>query len=87
MPLHLLLRRRYMTWLLVAGGAFVHGGGVDAAVWNMTAEYNEARAVEELRQGGSVIYLRHTDRASGPKEKLSVVHRRRDRRIAAHSET
>lgn len=42
-----------------------------AAVWNMTAEYNEARAVEELRQGGSVIYLRHADRASGPKEKLS----------------
>jgi hypothetical protein len=46
--------------------------GLGCATAYAVSEYGEDRAIAALVQGNQVLYLRHTDRASGPKEKLSA---------------
>ncbi len=70
---HDLRRHRWrLAWLGAGAGAMLCAAALLAgAAWSTGGEIVEMRAVAALKQGGNVIYLRHADRARGPKEHLS----------------
>ena len=58
--------------LICLVGAIAVFLALGCGAWAIGGEITEIRAIAALKQGGHVIYLRHADRARGPKEKLSL---------------
>ncbi|WP_374655781.1 histidine phosphatase family protein [Dongia sp.] len=52
-----------------AGAALL---GLACAAMAINAEFDEARAIAELQQGGQVVYVRHAARISGPRDNLTL---------------
>jgi hypothetical protein len=70
-PLRISARRLRPARLLGGCAALFAAALLGAATWSSGGEIAEMRALDALKQGGNVIYLRHADRARGPKEHLS----------------
>lgn len=64
-------RNLWMRGFLRLFGGFAGVLALGCGAFALDREFDEARAIKALQEGGYVVYLRHADRYKGPKEALN----------------